>query len=155
MSTVDTIITPESHLREGALPADTVTRVVASWAAHGGIGGVASFQGVVRADETHAGRVECIEFTAHEAMAQNALRELCERLAADAARDRPGPVRLHVEHALGRLGVGEIPVIIVAGTGHRDEAFALCRAVIEALKRDVPIFGREITESGHQWKNNR
>lgn len=148
-------VTPSAHLRQGPISPDAASRVVASWATDGGIGGVASFLGLVRADETPAGIVQAIEFTAHEEMAERTLRELCERLAADAVRDRPGPVRLHVEHALGTLAVGEIPVIVVAGTGHRVEAFGLCRAVIEALKSDVPIFGREVTSNGHRWKTNR
>jgi molybdopterin synthase catalytic subunit len=47
-------------------------------------------------------------------------------------------------------------VLIVVGTSHRPEAFQLCRDILEVLKREVPIYGKEIAESGsHAWKVNR
>lgn len=150
----DVTVGPARHLYPGALPADRIPAVLESWAAHGGVGGVVTFCGMVRADKTPQGRVRSIEFTAHEPMAEEAIRALCERLAAETAAASDGPVRLHVEHALGELAVGEIPIVIVAGAGHRPQAFDLCRNVLEALKSEVPIYGEERSEDGRRWKVN-
>jgi molybdopterin synthase catalytic subunit len=65
-------------------------------------------------------------------------------------------VRIYAEHALGVVEVGEAPILIVAGAGHRPAAFEACRSVLEALKSEIPIYGKELFEgSGHRWKENR
>jgi molybdopterin synthase catalytic subunit len=38
---------------------------------------------------------------------------------------------------------------------HRDEAYAVSRALIESIKRDVPIWKAERFESGRVWNANR
>ncbi|NBB90034.1 MAG: hypothetical protein GVY23_02380 [Spirochaetes bacterium] len=154
MAHSELILEPEEQfLTDGALPPERISSVITRWSVDDRVGGVASFAGLVRADETPEGRVSAIEFTAHRSMAERSIRELAERTAA--AYDSP-VLRLYVEHALGRVAVGEIPIVIVAGASHRPEAFGLCRDILEALKSEVPIYGRELTEGGgRQWKVNR
>ena len=59
--------------------------------------------------------------------------------------------RVAIHHRVGRLEVGETAVVIAASAPHRAEAFAACREAIEALKRDVPIWKREIADDGAVW----
>ena len=153
MARNELILEPEQFLTDGALPPDRVSSVLTRWSADDRVGGVASFAGLVRADETPEGRVSAIEFTAHRSMAERSIREIVERAAA--AYESP-VLRVYVEHALGLVAVGEIPIVIIAGASHRPEAFGLCRDLLEALKSEVPIYGRELTEGGgRQWKVNR
>ena len=42
-------------------------------------------------------------------------------------------------------------VVIAAASAHRAEAFAACRAAIERLKTDVPIWKKEISDEGEEW----
>jgi molybdopterin synthase catalytic subunit len=149
-------IGPDRHLVQGPVPRERLTEVTAAFEAIPRVGAVVSFCGVVRADELpdapEGARVEAIEFSAYEEMAERAIRELCERLAGQTESEA---VLLHVEHALGRVPVGEYPIVIVVGTGHRAEAFALCSGVLEALKSEVPIYGKELLDSGGAaWKKN-
>lgn len=153
---MDIEITPELHLHHGPLPPERVSQVLAAWATDSRIGGVTSFAGVVRADETEEGKVSSIEFSAYEEMAEPGIRAMAERIAGEVAKEHGGPIRLYAEHALGPVRVGEIPIVIVAGAGHRPAAFDLCRSVLEALKSEIPIYGKELFEdSGHRWKENR
>ena len=110
-----------------------------------GRGGVASFLGTVR--DHHEGRaVGGLEYTAYEPMAEETCREI---LLEAAAR---WPVRVTLRHRLGDLALGEVAVAVVAAGGHRDEAFAACRYVIEELKRRVPIWKKETYLDGDvQW----
>ncbi|MFP4376199.1 MAG: molybdenum cofactor biosynthesis protein MoaE [Spirochaetales bacterium] len=149
-------IGPAKHLRQGAVPRERLAEVTATFEQNHSVGAVVSFCGVVRADELPdappGSRVEAIEFSAHEEMAERATRELCERLATGVESEA---VLIHVEHALGRVLVGEYPIVIVVGTGHRAEAFSLCSGILEALKSEVPIYGRELLDSGGSaWKKN-
>jgi molybdopterin synthase catalytic subunit len=71
-----------------------------------------------------------------------------ERLVAE-VRLQFGPrVKLYVAHAKGRLAVGDVAVVVAAGTPHRDEAFKACRALIEAVKHRSPIWKQEHYQDG-------
>lgn len=66
------------------------------------------------------------------------------REAADtAAREAGVACKISVAHAKGRLNVGDVAVVVAVGTGHRAAAFQICRAVIEAVKHDAPIWKQE------------
>lgn len=104
-------------------------------------GAVATFTGVVR-NHHHGRGVLRLEYSAYEAMAEAE----CDRIVADA--ERRWPVRVAVEHRLGRLDVGDVAVIIAAAGAHREEAFDACRYVIEEVKGRVPIWKREYFEDG-------
>jgi molybdopterin synthase catalytic subunit len=149
-------IGPAKHLHREPVPRERLAEVSATFEQNRNVGAVVSFCGVVRADELvgspPGSHVEAIEFTAHEEMAERAIRDLCERLAAEV---RSEVVLVHVEHALGRVPVGEYPIVIVVGTAHRAEAFSLCSGILEALKSEVPIYGKELLDrGGSAWKKN-
>lgn len=138
-------------LREGPIPSGRQSEILALLGREGAIGGVASFFGLVRADDTEEGTVRAIEFSAYDDMVRPAL----EQIIRDAEAEVSGS-RVYVEHALGRVGVGEAPVLIVAGAEHREEAFLLCRSVLEKLKAEVPIYGKELVDGDrYRWKENR
>ncbi len=56
-----------------------------------------------------------------------------------------------IHHRLGVLQIGDSAVIVAASAPHRAEAFAACRAAIERLKQDVPIWKREVATDGQAW----
>ena len=106
-----------------------------------GTGAIVVFDGVVRDDDTRA-----IEL---EAYSEVAVPEL-ERIA----RDATGQFRLlHVDiiHRIGRLALGENILIIVVAAGHRPDAYAGSRFIIEEIKKGIPIWKKEITKDGSRW----
>ena len=48
--------------------------------------------------------------------------------------------KIFLEHAKGYAPVGEISIIIAVGSGHRDEAFKICRYILEEVKHQSPIW---------------
>ncbi len=54
-------------------------------------------------------------------------------------------------HRIGSLIVGDVSVVVVASTPHREEAFAAARYCIDTLKRTVPIWKRETWAGGSDW----
>lgn len=99
-------------------------------------GGLATFLGLVR--DHHEGKaVLGIEYSAYQEMAES----VSESIVAE-ARAR-WPVRIALLHRLGELEVGDVAVAIAAAGAHREEAFAACRYVIEAVKKRVPIWKKE------------
>lgn len=101
-------------------------------------GGIASFVGRVR---THnLGRtVTGVSYDLFVPLALKTFHGIAER-AAEAVG---GDARLYIAHARGDLGIGDLAVVIAAGTPHRDEAFRACRQAIEAVKHEAPIWKQE------------
>jgi len=106
-----------------------------------GTGAIVVFDGIVRDDE-----ITEMELEAYEDVA---IQEL-EKIAKDATVQ----FRLqHVDiiHRIGRLLVGENILIIVVSAGHRPEAYAGSRYIIEEIKKGVPIWKKELTKEGGRW----
>lgn len=110
-----------------------------------GLGGIAVFAGRVRPDATRRGRVAFLDYEAHRPLALLQLAEL-ER----AARRRFGARRVVLWHRVGPVAVDEVSVIVGAGAGHRAEAFAAARFLIEQLKTRVPIWKTERARLGRR-----
>ena len=136
------------ELRDGPLPWGLVSEQSAEFSKDPQVGGVASFQGIVRADQIQGGLVAAIEFSTHRSLAETAMYQVCETAASSVRR-------VFLAHALGRVSVGEIAVAIVVGAVHRREAFTACQDILEQLKDEVPIFGKETTTGeSYRWKEN-
>ncbi|HEX7023789.1 MAG TPA: molybdenum cofactor biosynthesis protein MoaE [Gemmatimonadales bacterium] len=108
-------------------------------------GGIATFVGTVR--DHHEGRaVLGLAYSAYEPMAEAVCRDIVEEAG------RRWPVRAALRHRLGALQVGETAVAVAVAGGHRDEAFAACRFIIEELKKRVPIWKKERYADGSaEW----
>lgn len=109
-----------------------------------GRGGVVTFTGTVRA-ETRGRAVLRLEYEAYAPMAERKLAEL------GAAIGREHGAEVAIVHRVGVLAPGEAAVVIACAAPHRTPAFRACEACIEALKRDVPIWKREVYEDGSEW----
>ena len=129
------------RLEQGPLTLDGVVELVR----HRGAGGIATFTGNVRL-HSRGHEIRHLEYEAYEPMALGTMRAIVE----DIERRFEG-ARVAIHHRLGHLEVGETAVVIAASAPHRAEAFAACRDAIEALKRDVPIWKREVATDGAQW----
>jgi molybdopterin synthase catalytic subunit len=108
-------------------------------------GGVVTFIGKVR-DHSRGHAIDHLEYEAYAPMALKVMRRIAAEVEAGVA-----DTSVAVHHRLGRLAIGEAAVIIAAAAPHRAEAFAACRAVIERLKQDVPIWKREVAVDGTTW----
>ena len=106
-----------------------------------GTGAIVVFDGVVRDDE-----ITEIELEAYDEIA---LHEL-EKIARDAT-DIFKLLHVDIIHRIGRLLVGENILIIVVSAGHRPEAYAGSRYIIEEIKKGVPIWKKELTKQGGRW----
>jgi molybdopterin synthase catalytic subunit len=63
-------------------------------------------------------------------------------------------VRTAAVHRTGRVAIGEASLVIAVGAAHRAAAFDACRALLEAIKADLPVWKKEIYDDGSAWKAN-
>ncbi len=108
-------------------------------------GGLVTFIGQIR-DHSRGHAIDHLEYEAYAPMALKVMRRIAETIESEV----PG-ASVAIHHRLGRLEIGEVAVIIAAAAPHRAEAFTACRAAIEELKRDVPIWKREVAVDGTTW----
>jgi MoaE-MoaD fusion protein len=109
-----------------------------------GRGAVVTFEGDVRGD-TKGRKVVRLEYEAYRSMAERTLA----RLASEIEREHGAAVA--IAHRVGMLRPGEAAVVIACAAPHRTPAFRACEATIERLKREVPIWKREVFEDGSVW----
>lgn len=103
-----------------------------------GFGGITMFVGRVR-DLNHGRQVTGVSYDLFEPLALQRFAEI----AAEVEQEVGPRVKLYIAHARGRLAVGDLAVVIAAGTPHRDEAFRACRKAIEQVKHTAPIWKQE------------
>lgn len=129
-----------------------VTQEVLDAAAHEALvtdptaGAAVCFTGMIRDhDPEAAGEVTGIEYT-HHPDADAMLAAMVARILGDA--DPRGEARVAVSHRVGHLDVGELALVCCVSTPHRAEAFALCSAIVEVIKAELPIWKRQLESDG-------
>jgi molybdopterin synthase catalytic subunit len=110
-----------------------------------GLGGVVLFAGRVRPDRAAGGIVVAIEYESDPTLARRRLEEIVA-----VAHRRFGAERVVLWHRVGRVRANETSVIAGAACGHRVEAFAAARFLIEELKRSVPLWKSERVRSARR-----
>lgn len=108
------------------------------------LGGVAIFEGRVR-NHSHGKEVTSLFYECYEPMALKVMEEI-EKEAAEKWKK----TRILAVHRHGAIPLGETAVWIGAAAAHRDEAFAACRFMIDAIKAKTPIWKKEEYADGSQ-----
>jgi molybdopterin converting factor subunit 1 len=129
-------------IREGSLSLDEALEAVAGPDA----GGTVVFLGTVRDHSDQMDRVERLEYSAYREMAEKVLREVAEEAAG-----RWPLSGVAVFHAVGDLSIGDPTVVVACSSGHRGEAFEACRFLIDEVKRQAPIWKKEVGPDGERW----
>ncbi|MGI4758256.1 MAG: molybdenum cofactor biosynthesis protein [Janthinobacterium lividum] len=108
-------------------------------------GAVTVFDGIVR-NNTKGRQTLYLDYTAYESMALDQMRALAaEAMERFRVRD------IAMVHRLGRLEVGETSILIAVASAHRGVTFDACRWLIDTLKKQVPIWKKEVFVDGAVW----
>jgi len=135
---------------EGAISPAFISESIAKHATKQDIGAHAIFLGQVRNDVIDQKRVKAIDYSCYQEMADEKLYEIRE--AAFAKHDL---VCMHIYHSLGEVKAGEICLFVFVSSKHRAASFAACEEIVERVKKEVPVWGKEIFEDeSHTWKIN-
>jgi molybdopterin synthase catalytic subunit len=135
---------------EGPIGADFVATSIAKHQPKTGIGAHDIFLGQVRADVIDGKEVVGIEYSAYEEMAEEKIHEIREDTF-----DRFELSCMHIYHSLGWVAKGELSLFVFVSSAHRKPCFEALEYLVERIKAEVPIFGKEVLEGDtHQWKKN-
>lgn len=110
-----------------------------------GLGAVCTFTGLVR---NHGDRqdVEGLFLEHYPGMTERAL----EAVVADAF-GRWDLLSCRIIHRVGLLQLGERIVFVGVASAHRQDAFAACEFVMDALKVSAPFWKKELSAEGDHW----
>ena len=137
-------------LTSGAITPDFIASSIAKHSTKTTIGAHDIFLGQVRNDVIDGKTVQAIEYSAYEEMAEEKFHEIRE-----AAFAKFSLTCMHIYHSLGIVKAGEISLFVFVSSAHRADAFDACRFIVEEVKANIPIWGKEIFEDDtHSWKIN-
>lgn len=103
------------------------------------------FVGKVRS-KNNGRTVKYLDFEVYEKMALLKMEEI-----ATEAKARFRLNRVLIIHRIGKVALGEIPVIIAVSASHRKSAIQASQYLIDTLKTVVPIWKKEVYDDGEEW----
>jgi molybdopterin synthase catalytic subunit len=109
-------------------------------------GAVTLFLGTVRDHSSGKTGVTHLEYEAYDDVVESKIGDIVAE-----AHERWEIEQVAVVHRTGSLEVGETSVAVAVGSGHREEAFAAGRYIIDELKARVPIWKKEHWPGGAEW----
>jgi molybdopterin synthase catalytic subunit len=141
---------PHKVFVEGAISPRFIAESIAKHSSKTNIGAHSIFLGQVRKDEINGKAVQAIIYSAYEEMAENEFHKIRE-----AAFAKYPLTCMHIYHSLGQVNAGEISLFVFVSSMHREAVFSACSDIVEQIKAEVPIWGKEMLEDGSFiWKVN-
>jgi molybdopterin synthase catalytic subunit len=132
---------------ENAIPATFIAESIAKHSAKKQIGAHSIFLGQVRNDVIDGEEVTGIVYTCYEQMVNEKMQEIREEIFASYAL-----TCMHVYHSKGFVSVGEICLFVFTSSVHRQAAIDACTELVTRIKKQLPIWGKEITAQHQVWK---
>lgn len=135
---------------QGAISSTFIAESIQKHSSNTDIGAHNIFLGQVRKDILGGKEVAAIEYSSYEPMADVKMEEIREAIFAKYAL-----TCMHVYHSLGTVHAGEICLFVFTSSKHRKIAFEACEETVERIKKELPVWGKEIFAGGdYQWKEN-
>ncbi len=135
---------------EGAISPSFISESIEKHSSKKNIGAHSIFLGQVRNDLINGKEVKAIEYTAYTEMAEEKFHKVRE-----AAFAKYSLTCMHIYHSLGRVNAGEISLFVFISSAHRSDSIKACEETVERIKKEVPVWGKEIfDDESHRWKVN-
>ena len=142
---------PKNIFVEGAIVPSFIADSIAKHSSKTNIGGHSIFLGQVRADVIDEKKVAAIEYTTYEELGLEKMHIIREETFA-----KYELTCMHVYHSLGAVAAGDICLFVFTSSAHRRPAIDACNEVVERIKTELPVWGKELFEDEtHQWKLNK
>ena len=135
---------------QGPISSEFIGQSIAKHQSKKTIGAHNIFLGQVRADEIEGNTVSAIEYSTYDEMAEEAMSQIREKAFA-----KFDLICMHIYHSLGVVKAGEICLFVFVSATRRKQVYEATEAIVNWIKTDVPIFGKELFEnSDFVWKKN-
>lgn len=140
---------PKNIFVQGPISSDKIAQSIQNHSTKTNIGAHSIFLGQVRADKKEGSSVIAIEYTAYEEMALQKAFEIREAIFK-----KYELTCMHIYHSLGEVKTGEICLFVFTSSKHRKMAIDASEELVELIKNELPVWGKELMENGESWKVN-
>jgi molybdopterin synthase catalytic subunit len=141
---------PKNIFMQGAISSAFIADSIQKHSTKTNIGAHSIFLGQVRKDVIDGKPVEAIEYSTYEEMALEQMHKIRETIL-----QKYKLTCMHVYHSLGIVKAGEISLFVFTSSEHRKAAIDACEEVVERIKKELPVWGKELFEdASYQWKQN-
>ncbi len=134
---------------EGPITAQFIADSISKHSTKKNIGAHSIFMGQVRNDMIAGKEVMAIEYTAYTDMANERMTEIREEIFS-----KYPLTCMHIYHSLGIVKSGEISLFVFTSSAHRKAAIDACEEIVERIKKELPVWGKELFDEGYVWKSS-
>ena len=107
------------------------------------------FLGQVRADAIDGKRVKAIEYSAYIELVGAEAEKIKKSIFAEYNDVKS----VDIIHSTGIVAAGQISLLVLVSSGHRQQAFQACNKTVELIKKNLPVWKKEIYEDeSYTWK---
>lgn len=141
---------PKNIFVQGPVTAAFIAENIQKHSTKTDIGAHSIFLGQVRSDVLDGKTVAAIDYTTYEEMALEQMHAIRETIF-----EKYPLTCMHIYHSLGTVRAGEISLFVFTSSKHRKPAIDACEEVVERIKKELPVWGKEVFEdASYQWKEN-
>ena len=95
-----------------------------------------------------------LEYSAYSNLAKKTMQSITEQV-----RTRASEVKaIYLAHRTGHVPISEPSILVCVSSAHRKEAFVICEEILEQVKKQAPIWKKEVyvghNEGEAEWKAN-
>lgn len=92
-----------------------------------------------------------LEYETYESMALKEMTNICNKI-----RSQWDVEGIAIYHRIGEVPISKASVVIAVSSPHREESLRAVEYAIDMLKASVPIWKKEVYETGEsEWKQNK
>jgi len=138
-----------NYLTDGPVSQKTISWLIEKMNSRTDSGGHMIFLGQVRADEINGEKVKAIEYSAYVELVTAEAEKIKKSIFAE-FRDVKS---VDIIHSTGIVPAGQISLLVLVSAGHRQQAFQACSKTVELIKKNLPVWKKEIyNDESHTWK---
>jgi molybdopterin synthase catalytic subunit len=139
------------YLNNGPITPEAISHLMEKLSEKTNSGAHSIFLGQVRADEIKGKKVRAIEYSAYKEMVKAEADKIIETILLEFNDTKS----IEIVHSTGTVKVGEISLLVLVSAGHRHHAMQACSKTVEMIKKNLPVWKKEIfDDDSHQWKQN-
>lgn len=137
------------YLTAGPVSSDIILKHIEKMNGKKDYGGHSIFLGQVRADTVNGKTVKAIEYSAYIELVNVASDKIRTALLSEYSDVKS----IDILHSTGMVKAGEISLLVFVSAGHRLQAVQACSKAVELIKKNLPVWKKEIYEdNSHNWQ---
>jgi len=138
-----------NYLTDGPVSQKTISWLIEKMNSRTDSGGHMIFLGQVRADEINGKKVKAIEYSAYVELVTAEAEKIKKSIFAEFSDIKS----VDIIHSTGIVPAGQISLLVLVSAGHRQQAFQACSKTVDLIKKNLPVWKKEIyNDESYTWK---